>query len=38
MEVIKSDYESPILIIIDMCYEGLLCGSNEHLGETEGEW
>ena len=38
MEWIRSDYESPTIIIIDMCHEGILCGSNEQVGESEGEW
>lgn len=39
MKNIKSNvYESPVTEVIDLCFEGVLCGSNEHVGENDGEW
>ena len=31
-------YESPVTEVIELCFEGVLCGSNEHVGENDGEW
>lgn len=39
MKNIKNNvYESPVTEVIDLCFEGVLCGSNEHVGENDGEW
>ena len=31
-------YESPVIKVIDICVEGVLCRSNEHVDENDGEW
>ena len=31
-------YESPSVDVLEVIMEGVLCGSNESLGEVEGEW
>lgn len=31
-------YESPVIKVIDICLEGVLCRSNEHVDENYGEW
>ena len=34
----KKEYESPESRVLDLVYEGILCGSNENLDEIWGEW
>lgn len=34
----KNEYESPESRVLDLVYEGMLCGSNENLDEIWGEW
>lgn len=34
----KDLYQSPVIMIIDIAYEGVVCSSNEILDENEGEW
>lgn len=34
----KKEYESPESRVLDLVYEGMLCGSNENLDEIWGEW
>ena len=34
----KKEYESPESRVLDLVYEGILCGSNENLEEMWGEW
>ena len=36
--IMKREYESPDIYVIDVLSEGVLCGSNEDLEETWGEW
>ena len=31
-------YSTPEMEIIDIMPEGVLCGSNENVGENDGEW
>ena len=31
-------YMTPVVEIIEIMPEGVLCGSNELVGENEGEW
>jgi hypothetical protein len=38
MMVDKIKYETPIVEVLDVCSEGVLCGSNELLEENEGIW
>lgn len=39
MEDIKYfNYESPEIDIIEICTDGILCGSNEGIGENDGVW
>jgi hypothetical protein len=39
MNITSSEtYQSPIIMAIDIAYEGVVCSSNELLEETEGEW
>lgn len=32
------NYLSPLVEIFEVMPEGVLCGSNEQVGENEGEW
>jgi hypothetical protein len=32
------NYQSPLVEIFEILQEGVLCGSNEQVGENEGEW
>ncbi|MBQ0004710.1 MAG: hypothetical protein KBS68_02475 [Clostridiales bacterium] len=34
----KTEYETPHVVEIPVSLEGILCDSNEHVGETDGEW
>jgi hypothetical protein len=34
----EREYESPESRVLDLVYEGILCGSNENLDEMWGEW
>lgn len=38
MKNFGTDYESPVLSVIEIYPEEVLCGSNEFVGENEGEW
>lgn len=37
-ESMKREYESPDIKVMELVLEGVLCGSNEDLEETWGEW
>ena len=34
----ENKYISPEVEVLDVYEEGVLCGSNEYVGENEGEW
>lgn len=34
----ENKYISPEVEVLDVYAEGVLCGSNEYVGENEGEW
>ena len=36
--MLMNHYEAPLIVLIELCPEGVICGSNELLEENEGEW
>lgn len=34
----KKHYEEPLVEVVNLCIEGVICSSGENMDSTEGEW